>query len=128
MTPALTPPHSLQGSRQPQGDPVQLLRNHPALPGANLIAKGMASLADQPGKRGEHTVEALLVALAADRLRDLGLKVPPAADRIREPNIALYAAVCEAGGGHFEYNALLGRLTSFADAAEGLQGRRSRPA
>ncbi len=84
-----------------------------SLPGANLVEAGMASL-----ERGEHTAEALLVALAAARLRALGLNVPEAADRIAAPNLALYAAVRDGGGDYFDYNALLGRLSSFADAAE----------
>ena len=87
----------------------------PNLPGADLIRSGIASLV-----HGEHTAEALLVAIATARLRALGLNVPEAADGIRLPNLALYAAVRDGGGGHFEYNALLGRLASFADAAEWL--------
>ncbi|MDE0680525.1 MAG: hypothetical protein OXI11_09990 [Gammaproteobacteria bacterium] len=31
----------------------------------------------------------------------------------------------QAGGDHFDYNALLGRLSSFADAAEWMLGRRA---
>ena len=85
------------------------------LPGAELIEAGMASL-----ERGELTTEALLVALAAARLRALGLNVPQAADDVSAPNLALYAAVRDGGGDHFDYNALLRRLSSFADAAEWL--------
>lgn len=91
-------------------------RHHHKLPGANLVEAGIAALA-----RGERTIEALLVALAAARLRELGLDIPRAADEIAEPNLALYEAVRHAGGDHFRYNALLGRLSSFADAAEWLQ-------
>ena len=58
------------------------------------------------------------MALAPTRLRELGLNIPKAADAIAEPNLALYAAVCEAGGGHSEYNALQRRLFSFARAAD----------
>lgn len=85
------------------------------LPGADLIAAGLAAL-----ERGERTKEALLVALGAPRLRDIGLEVPRLADRITEPNLELYARVRQTGGDHFDYNALLGRLSSFADAAEWL--------
>ena len=87
----------------------------PNLPGADLIEAGIAAL-----DRGERTIEALLVALAAERLREIGLTIPQAADYITAPNLALYAAVRHAGGDHFEYNALLGRLSSFADTAEWL--------
>ena len=93
----------------------RLKRLPPHLPGADLVGAGIASL-----ERGEHSVEALLVALAAERLRALGLNVPQAADSISAPNLALYAAVRDGGGDHFDYNALLRRLSSFADAAEWL--------
>ncbi len=73
----------------------------------------MASL-----KRGERTTEALLVALGSPRLRALGIDVPQSADDIATPNLALYEVVCDNGGDHFYYNALLRRLSSFADAAE----------
>ena len=93
---------------------MDLLKDH-NLPGADLVKAGIEALG-----RGEHTIEALLVALAARRLRELGLHIPKAADAITEPNLALYAAVCEAGGGHSEYNALQRRLFSFARAADAL--------
>ena len=92
----------------------------PRLPGAELVGDGIAAL-----ERGERTLEALLVSLAAPRLRDIGLDIPKAADRIAEPNLALYAALQQAGGDHFDYNALLGRLNSFADAAECMLGRQA---
>ena len=85
------------------------------LPGADLVEAGIVSL-----ERGEHTTEAMLVALAAARLRALGLNIPQAANGIRAPNLALYAAVRNGGGDHFDYNALLERLSSFANAAEWL--------
>ena len=83
------------------------------LPGADLVAAGIAAL-----RRGERTREALLVAVTPSRLRELGLNIPAAADAIEEPNLALYAAVCDAGGGYSDYNALIQRLVSFAQAAE----------
>ena len=92
------------------------------LPGAELVAAGVAAL-----QRGERTTEALLVALAAPRLRDIGLRIPEAADGIAWPNLAPYATVCAGGGGHFEYNALLGRMSSSADAAERSQRRTAWP-
>ena len=84
----------------------------PDLPGGDLIAAGIAAL-----DRGERTQEALLVAVAPNRLEALGLSVPPAAFEIDDPNMALYAAVSEGGGGHSQYNALLRRLSSFIRAA-----------
>ena len=83
------------------------------LPGADLVAAGIAAL-----RRGERTREALLVAVTPSRLRELGLNIPAPADAIEEPNLALYAAVCDAGGGYSDYNALIQRLVSFAQAAE----------
>lgn len=100
-------------SRHPRNGQVTGLPSN--LPGADLIEAGIAAL-----QRAERTVEALLVALAAERLRNVGLDVPDAADDIETPNLALYAAVRDLGGGHFEYNALLGRLASYAGAAEWL--------
>ena len=105
----MTTTSSLRRNRQVDNLP-------PNLPGADLIEAGIAAL-----DRGERTIEALLVALAAERLRDIGLTIPQDADQIATPNLALYAAVRHAGGDYFDYNALLGRLSSFADACEWLQ-------
>ena len=93
----------------------------PDLPGADLIAAGIAAL-----QRGERTQEALLVAVAPNRLEELGLSVPPVAFEIDDPNMALYAAVHEGGGGHSQYNGLLRRLSSFIRAASQVRpaGRR----
>lgn len=60
------------------------------LPGAELVSAGLAAL-----ERGEPTVEAVLVAIGAPRLRHAGLEVP-ALPRLREPELALYAALCSA--------------------------------
>lgn len=96
--------------RSPEGQGLDL---PPNLPGADLVAAGIAAL-----ECGERTVEAALVALGAPRLRGIGLDIPANADAIAEPNLVLYSAVCEAGGDHFRYNALLASLLSFAQAAE----------
>lgn len=98
-------------------------RDVPAdLPGADLIAAGVAAL-----ERGQHTREALLVAVAATRLEEIGLRIPAAAATIEEPNLALYAAVREGGGGHSQYNALLRRLASFIRTASQVLPRRQNP-
>ncbi len=81
------------------------------LPGSDLVCKGIDDL-----KQSQGTQEAFLVALAATRLSDLGVSLPEQAFLIRRPDIALYDAVCEAGGGHSQYNALVRRLTSFMRA------------
>ena len=96
----------------PQYSPTPHLKESvpPDLPGADLVAAGIAAL-----ERGEQTQEALLVAVAATRLQEIGLNIPPV--RIKDSNLKLYAAVCKGGGGHSQYNALLRRLTSFVRAA-----------
>jgi hypothetical protein len=85
------------------------------LPGADLVASGLADLA-----RGELTVEALLIAAAAPRLRRVGLEVPDAG--VAAPLHRVYdllAADANAGAdAHSRYNALIARVVSFARAAE----------
>jgi hypothetical protein len=85
----------------------------PALPGADLVAKGMSDLAE-----GRASEEALLVSAAAPRLRALGLEVESAG--IEAPLHRLYELLAEAdpADAHSRYNALIGRITSFARAAE----------
>jgi hypothetical protein len=82
------------------------------LPGADLVASGLADLA-----AGRETVSALLVAMAAPRLRALGIAVP--ADDCEWPSHRLYELLArDDGGAHSRYNALVGRIVSFARAAE----------
>lgn len=83
------------------------------LPGADLVAKGLADLAD-----GAITEEALLVTAAAPRLRSIGLDVTPAA--VEAPLHRLYELIASSGSvdPHSRYNALVGRVVSFARAAE----------
>jgi hypothetical protein len=82
----------------------------PALPGADLVEKGLRDL-----ERGTESVESLLVSLSAPRLRTLGLVVPePWAD----PELRLYRMLAEryGAGAHARYNALLRRVVSFQRA------------
>ena len=92
----------------------------PRLPGAELVGDGIAALSEGS--------EPLSAAGFAWRAAIAGHRPghSQGADRIAEPNLALYAAVQQAGGDHFDYNALLGRLSSFADAAESMLGRQAR--
>jgi len=80
------------------------------LPGADLIAEGIADLA-----AGRDTIAALVVAVGAPRLSDLGLKIPstPA-----QPEHRLYAKLAseDEDGAHARYNALIRRLVSFERA------------
>lgn len=82
------------------------------LPGGDLVAQGLEDLAD-----ARETIEALLVSIAAPRLRSKGLTIrAPFSD----PEHRLYALLAreDAGSAHGRYNALLRRLTSFESALE----------
>jgi hypothetical protein len=82
------------------------------LPGGDLVAKGVEDLA---GSR--ETVEALLVSIAAPRLRELGV---PVATPLLDPEHRLYELLAkgDADSAHSRYNALLRRLVSFESAQE----------
>lgn len=87
-------------------------RSDPALPGQDLIERGLLDLA-----RGSESTEALLVSIGAPRLRRIGLTVPPGfADAERR----LYERLAESGSdtAHGRYNTLVRRLVSFERAAE----------
>ena len=81
------------------------------LPGAELIEAGLADLAT-----GTETDEALLVSIAAPRLRALGFEVPPP---FADAELRLYhrLAARHGAGAHARYNALVRRLVSFQRAA-----------
>jgi hypothetical protein len=84
-----------------------------ALPGADLIEAGLADLRD-----GRETVAALLVAVGAPRLRDLGLDLP---NKLPEnPEHRLYALLAsdDSDSAHSRYNAFIRRLVSYERAAE----------
>lgn len=93
------------------------------LPGADLVASGIEAL-----RRGEVTVEALLVAIGARRLRAAGLEVPRVPELPDAPELMLYAAVAAAHprDAHSRYNGLIRRLVSFERALE-RAGRQDRP-
>lgn len=81
-------------------------------PGHELVSKGLSDLAD-----GRESEEALLVAMAAPRLRTLGFDVPEwggeqASHRLYELLSATYR------DGYSRYKALIARMVSFAHAAE----------
>lgn len=90
-----------------------------ALPGGDLVAAGLADLA--AGRAG--TAEALLVCVAAPRLRALGLAVPDTGHG--DPEDALYARLAAEHGdaAHGRYNALRRRAVSFARAYAALLPR-----
>lgn len=82
------------------------------LPGHELVSAGLADLA-----AGRETEPALLVAMAAPRLRALGYHVPAGGGE--QPSHRLYELLAQADrGAHSRYNALVARMVSFARAAE----------
>jgi hypothetical protein len=81
-------------------------------PGHELVSKGLADLQD-----GRESEEALLVAMAAPRLRTLGFDVPEWAGE--RPSHRLYEVLSDAYlDGYSRYKALIARMVSFAHAAE----------
>lgn len=81
-------------------------------PGGDLVAKGLEDLA-----HSRETVEALLVSLAAPRLRSLGLVV---SQPLTDPEHRLYERLAreDSDSAHSRYNALVRRVTSFESAME----------
>jgi hypothetical protein len=81
-------------------------------PGHELVSAGLADLA-----AGRESEASLLVSMAAPRLRALGFVVPSGG--VDHPSYRLYELIAEREGGtHSRYNALVGRMVSFARAAE----------
>lgn len=80
------------------------------LPGAELIAKGLADLT-----AGRESIEALLVSIGAPRLRLLGVAVT---EPVADAEHRLYALLdaSDSDGAHSRYNALIRRLVSFERA------------
>jgi hypothetical protein len=88
----------------------------PALPAADLIARGLAQLA-----AGERTAESLLVQIGAARLRGVGIHVSDHMPESNEaPEMALYQLLARENpdAAHARYNALVRALVSFERAAE----------
>lgn len=85
------------------------------LPGADLVAQGLTDLHAQ-----RHTVNALLVAIGAPRLRRLNLNLPAASRLPEHPEHQLYDLLAsqEPQNAHASYNALIRRLVSYERACE----------
>jgi len=83
------------------------------LPGADLVSRGLTDL-----EAGRDTPAAALVRMAAPRLRAIGLPVP--SEPTGNPGHRLYELLAEEdrAAAHSRYNALVGRVVSFARAAE----------
>jgi hypothetical protein len=84
-----------------------------ALPGADLIEAGLADL-----QAGRETVAALLVAIGAPRLRDLGLDLPHKLPENPEHRLYALLATDDSDSAHSRYNALIRRLVSYERASE----------
>jgi len=84
-----------------------------ALPGADLIAAGLEDL-----RGGRETVAALLVAIGAPRLRQLGLELPDSLPDNPEHRLYNLLARDDSDSAHSRYNAFLRRLVSYERAAE----------
>jgi hypothetical protein len=82
----------------------------PSLPGADLVEQGL-----EDSRRGLETVPAMLVAMASERLRELGIEAPRG---VADAHLRLYGLLsAELGdGAHSRYNALRRRLISFLHA------------
>lgn len=83
-------------------------------PGAELVLEGLRAL-----REGRFdTVEGLLVAIGAPRLRAVGFRLP--APLPSNPEALLYALLSSANplGAHAAYNALVRRLVSFEQTME----------
>jgi hypothetical protein len=82
------------------------------LPGHEIVSEGLLDL-----EAGRETESALLVAMAAPRLRSLGFDVPVGGGE--RPSHRLYELLSQTDkGAHSRYNALVARVVSFARAAE----------
>jgi hypothetical protein len=92
---------------------------HP-FPGGDLVAKGLQDLA-----QFAITEEALLVSIASPRLKRLGLSVPELPGVPLPHEHALFEALeARLGrGAHAAYNALIGRIVSFANAYDRVAAR-----
>ena len=82
------------------------------LPGHELVSAGLADIS-----AGRESEASLLVRMAAPRLRSLGVDVPSGEGG--SPSHRLYEMLTDGDdGAHSRYNALVGRIVSFARAAE----------
>lgn len=85
---------------------------HADLPGHELVSAGLVDLA-----AGRDTEAALVVAMAAPRLRSVGVDVPVGGGE--NPAHRLYELLSQSEvDAHSRYNALVARIVSFARAAE----------
>jgi hypothetical protein len=82
------------------------------LPGGEFIDTGLQDL-----QEGRETIAALLVAIGAPRLRELGFKVPESLPSTPEHRLYDLLVKDDVDAAHSRYNALIRRLVSFERAA-----------
>ena len=102
---------------------IHALADLESLPGAELVLPGLADLL-----AGRETIEALLVEIAAPRLRRLGLAIPVRDDLEPERRLCALLSTVNPHDVHARYNALLRRLIAFSQALEGRVSRARRAA
>ena len=83
------------------------------LPGEDLIEAGIRDLHNR-----RETIEALLVAIGAPRLRRLGIKLPEQLPDNPEHRLYDLLSKDDSDSAHSRYNAYLRRLVSYERAAE----------
>lgn len=96
------------------------------LPGADLVARGLADLAE-----GKPTAEAALVEIARTRLQGLGLPLTGRTIGDEDAELVLYARLGERhpeGDPYGLYCAWLDQLVSFLAALGSRRAREARPA
>lgn len=88
------------------------MRDLTGLPGADVVTQGIEDL-----RARRETIPSLLVSIGARRIRDCGVDVP---EGLPDPEFRLYDALARRHGdeAHAQYNAWIGRLTSFENALE----------
>lgn len=94
-----------------------------ALPGGDIIDSGLQDLRD-----GRETIAALLVAIGAPRLRQLGFQVPDRLSSTPEHRLYDLLVADDVDSAHSRYNSLNRRLVSFERAAASVKSNRLAPA
>jgi len=92
----------------------------PRFPGAEIVDAGVRDL-----QLGATTVESEAVLMAAGRLREAGVDVPPGPESDAPASHRLYALLAaeDSRGAHSRFNAIARRIVSFAQAAEHARSR-----
>jgi hypothetical protein len=83
------------------------------LPGEDLIEAGVRDLIEH-----RETIAALLVAIGAPRLRQIGIDLPDNLPETPEHRLYDLLAKDDSDSAHSRYNALIRRLVSYERAAE----------